>query len=412
MERSDKAGHGTRGTGDIAIVGGGPAGLVVAIALARRGVRTTVFERDVHPDQAPRFNPDRSYTIDITGHGLRALQYIDATSHFDDRMLPFNGMQYHGRVLEGWDEPGWTGSRGDIVRTLMAVAAARHERDVDFRFDCPVESVDVDTGTLTYASRRDGASTRRFDLVIGADGAGSVVRRAVQEQVEGFTVERQSIPNYVTMLALDGVGDRMDRSYLHAMSIRHFYVAGAIIGDDGPETARWFCAIGSKEELSFPSVQAARQFLQDTCPAILELTSDAEVAAFAERPCYHVGQTLTCSSLHAGRIVLLGDAAGPFPPIGQGVNAAMESATVLDRCIGETGTDLLAAAARYDAAWKPELNAVSWISQKTLFENRLNTLRSILTMALGQNVVGEAKRTDMSYADVRQKAERLGPLWR
>lgn len=52
--------------------------------------------------------------------------------------------------------------------------------------------------------------------------------------------------------------------------------------------------------------------------------------------------------------------------------------------------------ARYDAAWKPELHAVSWISQKTLFENPLNTLRSMLTMALGQNVVGEAKRTDMS----------------
>jgi len=57
-------------------------------------------------------------------------------------------------------------------------------------------------------------------------------------------------------------------------------------------------------------------------------------------------------------------------------------------------------------------HAVSWISQKTLFENPLNTLRSMLTMALGQNVVGEAKRTDMSYAEVRQKAEQLGPLWR
>jgi len=151
----------------------------------------------------------------------------------------------------------------------------------------------------------------RFGLVIGADGAGSVIRRAMQEQVGGFTVKRESIPNYVTMLTLDGVGDRMDSSYLHAMSIRHFYVAGAINGDDGPATARWFCAIGSNEELDF-------------------------------------------SSAHA----------------------------------------------------------VSWISQKTLFENPLNTLRSMLTMALGQNVVGEAKRTDMSYAEVRQKAEQLGPLWR
>jgi hypothetical protein len=205
---SDEAGQTTLGDRAIAIVGGGPAGLVAAIALARRGVRTTVFERDVHPDEAPRFNPDRSYTIDITGHGLRALRYIDATSYFDDRMLAFNGIQYHGRVLEGWDEPGWTGSRGDIVRTLIAVATDRHEGDVDFRFGCPVQSVDVNTGTLTCASPRGGVSETHFDLVIGADGAGSVIRRAMQEQVEGFTVERESIPNHVTMIALDGVGDR------------------------------------------------------------------------------------------------------------------------------------------------------------------------------------------------------------
>src|SRR6187551_2150194 len=78
--------------GGIAIVGGGPAGLVAAIALARRGIRTTVFERDVNPEEAPRFNPDRSYTIDITGHGLRALRHIDATSYFDARMLAFKGI--------------------------------------------------------------------------------------------------------------------------------------------------------------------------------------------------------------------------------------------------------------------------------------------------------------------------------
>ena len=63
------------GIGRIAIVGGGPACLVAAIALARRGISTTVLERDAHPELAPRFSPDRSYTIDITGHGLRALQF-------------------------------------------------------------------------------------------------------------------------------------------------------------------------------------------------------------------------------------------------------------------------------------------------------------------------------------------------
>ena len=97
-----------------------------------------------------------------------------------------------------------------------------------------------------------------------------------------------------------------------------------------------------------------------------------------------------------GRIVLIGDAAAAFPPFGQGVNAAMEAATLLDGCIGAelrrstnndnatavrssssssssgsgssgrggalTTADLRTlcaiAAARYSAVWRPEVVAV------------------------------------------------------
>ena len=106
-------------------------------------------------------------------------------------------------------------------------------------------------GTLRHRADGTEAEAGPFELVVGADGAGSIVRRAMQEQVEGFSVSRSSIPNYVTMIELDRVGDELDPNYLQALSIRHFYVAGAINGDDGPEHPRWFCAIGSKEELHF-----------------------------------------------------------------------------------------------------------------------------------------------------------------
>jgi kynurenine 3-monooxygenase len=42
---------------------------------------------------APRFNSDRSYTIDISRHGLKAVRHIDACSYFDDRMIRFKGLK-------------------------------------------------------------------------------------------------------------------------------------------------------------------------------------------------------------------------------------------------------------------------------------------------------------------------------
>ena len=179
-------------------------------------------------------------------------------------------------------------------------------------------------------------------------------------------------------------------------------------------SARARSAHGAAPARSKASAADARGYLRRHCPRVLDLASEESVAAFATRTSYHIGQKLTCSQLHGGRAVLLGDAAGPFPPIGQGVNAAMEAATELDRCIGAEHADagaLARAASRYDAAWKPELDAVSWISEKMLFENRLHTLRANITMRTHRNVIGQAKSSRSSYSEVRERARRWGPLW-
>src|SRR4029453_12757659 len=96
-------------------------------------------------------------------------------------------------------------------------------------------------------------------------------------------------------------------------------------------------AVGTKARQTFASPDDARRFFRERSSRVLELTSEEKGAAFPRRTCYHIGQILKCSKLHGGKAMLLGDAAAAFPPIGQGVNAAMESAMMLDRCIGEVG---------------------------------------------------------------------------
>lgn len=399
----------------IGIVGGGPAALVMAIALARRGLSSTVFERDLHPEAAPRFHPDRSYTIDTSGHGLRALRHIDVTTYFDERVNRFKGLKILGRFTEEWTEPGWTGSRGDILRALMAAITDRHQGQITVHFASTVTAIDVRNGTVTVTPPSGPASTHAFDLVIGGDGAGSLARRALEQQWPGFTVQTKSFPMYCTMIELDRLDAQLDRYYLHMFSVRPFVVAGAIRGDAGLDSTRWFCAVCTKAPLAFTSPDEATEYFRTRSPRVLEFASQQAVAAFAQRSSYHIGRSLTCSQLYGGKTVLLGDAAAPFPPIGQGLNAALESAMVLDQCIGTVGrspTQVGEAAQRYSAQWKPETEAVAWVAERHLAENRFHNFRARLTYLLfGLSVVGETKRSDLSYAEAKRKAQRLWPLW-
>ena len=127
------------------------------------------------------FNPDRSYTIDITGHGLRALRHIDACAYFDARLTGFKGIKYGDLTTSKWTEPGWIGTRGDIVQALTAVLEDNHRGDVDVVYESRVESLDVRNGAVTYIRPDAEAVTRQFDLVVGADGASSQVRQAIQQ---------------------------------------------------------------------------------------------------------------------------------------------------------------------------------------------------------------------------------------
>ncbi len=358
-----------------------------------------MFERDGHPERMPRFNPDRSYPIDITGHGLRAVRHIDALAHFDTHLVPFRGIRYGRRVIDPWPEPGWIGSRGDITRALMSVVEERHGELIDFEFDSDVRTVDVHAGEV---------AGRRFDLVVGADGAGSVVRAAMQEQVEGFTVETSSVPNYGLLLELDRVGEELDKHYLNGLAVSPFALAAVILDEDKPDGVRWLCVIGVNKPITFTSPDQATAWLRRHVPRVLDLTSEQAIAEFSRREYVHLGQRLTCSRLHGGRAVLIGDAAAAFPPVGQGGNAALESAIVLDQCLASGPLETVGA--RFDAAWKPEADAISWIGGQIRYQNPWTVFRALIGTALGVSVVSKAKSSTRSYAEVRRAARRLGPL--
>ena len=55
---------------------------------------------------------------------------------------------------------------------------------------------------------------------------------------------------------------------------------------------------------------------------------------------------------------------------------------------------------------------VAWISQRFLFGNPANTLRSVVSGIFGLNLADLAKSSSIPYSEVRRQAERFGPLWK
>ena len=402
----------------IAIIGAGPAGLTCGLALARRGIDITIAERGDNHLEAATYNPNRSYTIDITGHGKKAADHVGATKRFDKELIRFRGIKYalpawtnrapNKTMTEAYLGQGWTGSRGDICRALQTELNQVKLPNTRLLFSTEAHLTDASKGILFLESSDNKISHEEtFDMIIGCDGGGSATRSSLQQLDPSFSVSSMDLGNHSIMLHLDQHLDELNPEYLYVHAVRPVAaITGAVNGPNGPKDPRWFCQLGFSGFRSFSSTDEAEKFLLQTQPLLLRYASPARIAEFSQRDCLATGKSKRCSSLVSGRVVLLGDAGAPVPPIGQGVNAAMESAMVLDQCLAlaqeqGSGPDAIVAQAQahFLARWTPEADALREIALTVDLSKSYTSKRLLLASVLGYSGVANAKKEELSYQE-------------
>lgn len=362
---------------DITLIGAGLAGSLLAIFLARRGLRVSIYER--HPDMRREEIPGgRSINLALAHRGMRALERVGLLEEVHRLLIPMRGRMLHderGRLTftpygRASTEVIYSVSRPGLNKLLMD-AAEKSGAAILFRRRC--ENVDFDAGVVHFtdetSGRRETVSARP---VIAADGAGSAVRQALAGRL-GFKVTEDLLPHgykELTIPAAAGGRHRMEREALHIWP-RGGYMLIALPNLDGSFTATLFLAHqGAPSFATLKEPAALRTFFEQNFADALELLPDLE-EEFYRHPTGLMG-TVHCPHWHfEDRALLLGDAAHAIVPFhGQGMNCAFEDCLILDGCVERHGGDWRAVFAEFETARRPDTEAIAEMALENYVEMR------------------------------------------
>ena len=364
------------GSGRITIAGAGLAGALLATLLARRGWKVDVFER--RPDPRLRaYEGGRSINLALAERGLHALQLAGLQDAVMAQAVMMRGRMVHGldgstqllRYGKDDSEVIWSVHRGRLNISLLDAAEAAGAR---LRFDARLDEVDFDRRRLRLVNDHDRRSEDlQFEVLIGADGAGSGVRAALKDSLElgesfeplGHGYKELEVPP-----AEDG-GFQLEPNALHIWP-RGGYMCIALPNTEKTFTVTLFLpSEGDPSFATLPDVAAAHALFERDFASALERIPEFD-ADWIANPIGGLG-TLRLDRWHLdSRAVLIGDAAHAMVPFhGQGMNCAFEDCIALDHHIAES-TDWETAFKAFELDRRPNAQAIQAMAIENYVEMR------------------------------------------
>jgi kynurenine 3-monooxygenase len=361
-----------RDSDTVTIVGSGLAGALLACHLGRAGRRVDLYEK--RPDPRLR-GPERGRSINLalSTRGLHALQQVGLADevlrsatlmrgrmiHHPDRSLTF---QPYGN-----DDTQALNSVSRAGLNLLLVEAAARLPNVRLFFDHKCTGLDLATGTLEFT-----AGQVRADFIVGADGAYSAVRSALQK-LERFDYSQEYLTHgYRELTIPPGPGGKflLEPHALHIWP-RGAFMMIALPNADGSFTCTLFWPFEGPD--SFAALTGEREVLayfERQFPDVPELIPTL-AHDFLHSPTGSL-VTIRCRPWHhADRVVLLGDACHAVVPfLGQGMNAAFEDCVVLADCLARHPADRAAAFAEYEARRKEHADVLADLCVDNFLEMR------------------------------------------
>jgi putative polyketide hydroxylase len=305
----------------VAIVGGGPCGLMTAVLLAHAGVESTVFERKPGTSAHPKAMGLSRRTAEILRqHGLID-RIMGGSLTIEGRSL---GIWAKSLVGEEYGRVPFAAMHSEFTpckplhcpqtwTEKVLLEALKQEPVANVRFSCEVVSLDPRENDVQL--QLSTGETVRAEWVVAADGAGSGVRRDLSIETDG----PGEMGHFVNVMfqARYGrrLGDRLAVLY-QVLSQEHFEVFVAVNGDD-----LWLM-----HHFLQPG-EAAEDYTKGRFEGIIRHVSglpDEPVEVISMRP--WVMSPKVAMRFRLGRVLLVGDAAARLSPAGGlGLNTGLQS---------------------------------------------------------------------------------------
>jgi 2-polyprenyl-6-methoxyphenol hydroxylase-like FAD-dependent oxidoreductase len=339
------------------VVGGGIAGPAAALALTKAGIESLVLEC------RPVVDPEAGSWFTVAPNGLDALRAIGVLDAAQDEGVPSRvNVMYGatgrrlGRVSLG--RPLDNGLAAlTMKRSVMAALLEREaeRRDILVRRGAEVTSV-TNAGDRVEATLTDG-TVFTADLLVGADGVHSRVRKAIDPQAP--------VARYVGLTNFGGItrntpiaGDLEPEAWHFIFGSQAFFgahptPAGEVVwfvNVPEPEITRERRRNTTDEEW----VRRLLSLVQDDAGPAAELIRTGRLELAGDNT-HDLGHVPTWSR---GRIVIIGDAAhAPSPSSGQGASMALEDAVVLAQTLRDHA-EVPAAFAAYETARRERVERI------------------------------------------------------
>jgi len=359
----------------IVLVGGGLAGSLMSIYLAKRGYEVHLYERrdDMRTGQ---YQGGRSINLALSTRGITALEKVGLVDEILSISIPMYGRMMHSvsgdlnyQAYGRDDQAIYSVSRGELNIKLLQLADKYSNIHMYFNQKCV--NMNLDENIATFENEKGEKYDVKGDVFLATDGAFSALRDAmIRNPRHDFSQDYQS-HGYKELEIVPGPNStfQMEEKALHIWP-RSSFMMIALPNPGGNFTCTLF--LPYEGEVSFEHLnndEEVMEFFQTYFPDSISMMPKL-LEDFRNNPIGHLS-TMRTYPWVKNRSALMGDAAHAIVPCyGQGMNCSFEDCVILDQCIEEIGGDWNNILKEYQKSRKPNADAIADLAIQNFVEMR------------------------------------------